>query len=112
MRRDELAARLGAVQLLDVRSAEEYSGRGGYPCDPRQGHIEGALNLEWSELVEAPDPLTVLLAHGIDPALPIVCYCHSGQRSAHVVQALQARGVTTAENYEGSWHEWSRGPAG
>ena len=111
MTRDELATRLGEVQLLDVRSAEEFSGRAGYPCDPRQGHIEGALNLEWSELVEAADPVEVLLAHGIDPARPVVCYCHSGQRSAHVVAALQARGVATAENYEGSWHEWSRGLA-
>ena len=112
MTRDELAARLDEVQLIDVRSTEEFSGSAGYPCDPRQGHIEGALHLDWTELVETDDPRAVLVARGIDLARPIVCYCHSGQRSAHVVAALRACGVATAENYDGSWHEWSRGDPG
>jgi thiosulfate/3-mercaptopyruvate sulfurtransferase len=111
---DELAAVLasGDVQLLDVRSPEEYEGAAGYPCDPAQGHIPGAVNLDWSEIVAAGAGLPELLAdHGIDSEARIVCYCHSGSRSAYAVAALVAAGLT-AENYEGSWHEWSRrGPA-
>ena len=42
---DELAARLGEVPILDVRRPEEYDGSFGSPCDPRQGHIPGAVNL-------------------------------------------------------------------
>jgi thiosulfate/3-mercaptopyruvate sulfurtransferase len=106
---DELAALLqeGSLQLLDVRSAEEYSGTGGYGCDPRQGHIPGAVNIDVSELA-APgaDVRGLLAAHGLDGERLIVCYCHSGARSAHAVAALAAAGVS-AENYEGSWHEWS-----
>jgi thiosulfate/3-mercaptopyruvate sulfurtransferase len=109
---DELAARLsdGSLQLLDVRSAEEYSGIAGYGCDPRQGHIPGAVNIELSELA-APgaDVRDLLAAHGLDGDRPIVCYCHSGSRSAYAVSRLAAAGVS-AENYEGSWHEWSHRP--
>src|SRR5438552_4582655 len=39
--REEIASRLQdpKLVLLDVRTTEEYSGKHGYPCDPRQGHI-------------------------------------------------------------------------
>jgi thiosulfate/3-mercaptopyruvate sulfurtransferase len=107
---DELEALLssGAVQLLDVRSAEEYEGTGGYGCDPQQGHVPGAVNIEWSELVAAGPAVRALLAeHGLDGEARIACYCHTGSRSAYAVAALTAAGVA-AENYEGSWHEWSR----
>jgi thiosulfate/3-mercaptopyruvate sulfurtransferase len=107
---DELAALLasGEVQLLDVRSAEEYAGTSGYPCDPAQGHIPGAVNVDWSEIVAAGGGVRALLAeHGIDSQARIACYCHSGSRSEYAVAALLAAGLT-AENYEGSWHEWSR----
>ena len=112
MTADELAALLaaGEVQLLDVRSAEEYDGSSGYGCDPRQGHLPGAVNIEWSELVAAgADVRALLAAHGLDSEGRIVCYCHSGSRSAYAVAALAAAGVA-AENYEGSWHEWSQRP--
>jgi thiosulfate/3-mercaptopyruvate sulfurtransferase len=107
---DELQALLaeGAVQVLDVRSAEEYEGTGGYSCDPRQGHVPGAVNIEWTELVAGGADVRALLAdRGLDSEGRIVCYCHSGSRSAYVVAALAAAGVA-AENYEGSWHEWSQ----
>ncbi|MGI8421730.1 MAG: sulfurtransferase, partial [Gaiellaceae bacterium] len=50
--RDEVLRRLADAELtiLDVRRAEEYSGKAGSPCDPRQGHIPGARHLEVSEL--------------------------------------------------------------
>jgi thiosulfate/3-mercaptopyruvate sulfurtransferase len=108
---DELAALLAGdevVQLLDVRSSAEYDGSGGYPCDPRQGHIPGAVNVDVAEITEAGSGLAVLLTErGIDPAARVVCYCHSGGRSAYATAVLLAAGVA-AENYEGSWHEWSR----
>jgi len=102
---DELAGLLAddAVTLVDVRSPEEYSGEAGYPCDPRQGHIDGALNI----------PLEVLMADvgaaisTIDNSRRVVAYCHSGQRSEMAVALLRSAGVD-AVNYEGSWHEWSR----
>ena len=52
--REELASRLDdkALTLLDVRTAEEFTGKQGYPCDPRQGHIPGARHLHGHEQAE------------------------------------------------------------
>jgi 3-mercaptopyruvate sulfurtransferase SseA len=77
-----------------------------------QGHIPGAVNIEVDEIAAAGAGIPVLLQqHGVDPGGRIVCYCHSGGRSAYAAAALISAGVP-AENYEGSWHEWSRREAG
>jgi thiosulfate/3-mercaptopyruvate sulfurtransferase len=103
---DELADRLGEVPLLDVRSAQEYDGSGGSACDPRQGHIPGARNIDVYRLMElTPDEIHAEL--GLEPGAEIVAYCHVGSRSAMAVQILRALGYE-ARNYLGSWHEWSR----
>src|SRR6266540_4141788 len=43
-----------ALTILDVRTPEEYSGRAGAPCDPRQGHIPGARRLDYEVLFAGP----------------------------------------------------------
>jgi thiosulfate/3-mercaptopyruvate sulfurtransferase len=103
---EELASRLGEVRVIDVRRPEEYDGTFGSPCDPRQGHIPGAVNIDVQELMElTEDELRELV--GVEAAGEVVCYCHSGSRSAFAVQVL-ARFGYDARNYPGSWHEWSR----
>jgi thiosulfate/3-mercaptopyruvate sulfurtransferase len=109
----ELRNRLGDPDLtiLDVRTPEEYSGKAGSPCDPRQAHIPGARLLEYERLYAGPGkPLPPDQVRGV-AALPggaeIVAYCHSGSRSALAALALRAAGYN-ARNYPGSWHEWSR----
>src|SRR5436305_944628 len=103
---DELSRRLGEVPLLDVRRPEEYEGTLGNPCDPRQGHIPGAVNVAIEELVFMTGE-EVRERLGLDAGAEIVAYCHSGSRSATAVQILGALGYD-ARNYSGSWHEWSR----
>ena len=108
MTADDLAARLGdpALTILDVRTDDEYTGAGGYPCDPRQGHIPGARHVDVRNLVAAsPDAVRELV--GLPEGAAVVAYCHSGQRSATAVEVLRAAGYD-AQNYAGSWHEWSR----
>ncbi len=110
---EELRDRLedSALTILDVRSADEYSGRGGYPCDPRQAHIPGASRLEAERLFAAPgrphEAWAVRELVGLPEGAEIVAYCHSGSRSALAALALRAAGYD-ARNYPGSWHEWSR----
>lgn len=103
---EELSGRLGEVPVLDVRRPDEYDGSGGQPCDPRQGHVPGARNLDVYRLMElSPDEIRAEL--GLDPGAEVVAYCHSGSRSAMAVQILRSLGYE-ARNYVGSWHEWSR----
>jgi thiosulfate/3-mercaptopyruvate sulfurtransferase len=111
--RDELDRRLDDPDLtiLDVRRADEYSGKGGYPCDPRQGHIPGARRIEVGEFYAAPgqphSPERIRELVGLPEGAEIIAYCHSGSRSALATLALRAAGYR-ARNYAGSWHEWSR----
>ena len=111
--RDELVGRLddAALMILDVRTDEEFTGKHGYPCDPRQGRIPGARHVPVQELYAGPGeplPPDQIRARLGDPA-EIVAYCHSGSRSALATMALRLAGYR-ARNYAGSWHEWSRHP--
>jgi thiosulfate/3-mercaptopyruvate sulfurtransferase len=103
---EELAQRIGEVALVDVRRPGEYDGSLGAPCDPRQGHIPGAVNFPVEELValEAPELEARL---GLPVGAEVVVYCHVGSRSHVAAQVLRALGYE-ARNYVGSWHEWSR----
>jgi thiosulfate/3-mercaptopyruvate sulfurtransferase len=103
---EELRDRLGEVTILDVRTPHEFDGSLGKPCDPRQGHIPGAVNVDIYRLMNL-DPREIEAEAGIEPGGEVVAYCHSGSRSAIATQMLRALGYD-ARNYVGSWHEWSR----
>jgi thiosulfate/3-mercaptopyruvate sulfurtransferase len=102
---EELAARLEAVTVIDVRTAAEFSGEAGYPCCARHGQIPGARNVAVEEILQLPaEELRELV--GEPEGAELVVYCHSGGRSARAAAALQAAGYN-ARNYAGSWHQWS-----
>jgi thiosulfate/3-mercaptopyruvate sulfurtransferase len=103
---EELVERLGEVTVLDVRSLEEYEGTLGNACDPRQGHIPGAMHFRVEKMMLYPDD-ELRDRLGLPDGAEIVAYCHSGSRSAAAVQILRGLGYD-ARNYSGSWHEWSR----
>ena len=113
--RAEVERRLGeaGLALLDVRTEEEFHGQGGYPCDPRQGHIPGALRIDEQALFDGPGlpkrGAEIRAAVGAPEGAEAIAYCHSGSRSARATLALRAAGYR-ARNYPGSWHEWSRHP--
>jgi thiosulfate/3-mercaptopyruvate sulfurtransferase len=100
-----------SLTILDVRTPEEYSGKAGSPCDPRQAHIPGAKLLEYERLYDAPGrplpPSQIRELAGLPEGAEVVAYCHSGSRSVLAALALRAAGYD-ARNYPGSWHEWSR----
>ena len=109
----ELRNRLDDPELtiLDCRRADEFTGKSGYPCDPRQGHIPGARHLEVGLLFAGPgtpaDADEIRRLVGAPEGAEVVVYCHSGSRSALAAMALRSAGYR-ARNYPGSWHEWSR----
>ena len=93
--------------VLDVRTQLEFDGLAGAHCDPRQGHIPGALHLPLDRILECRSAAEVRELVGRPEGAAIVAYCHSGSRSRFAVQVLEGASYR-ARNYTGSWHEWSR----
>ena len=108
----ELRTRLGeeGLAIVDVRSPHEYEGVTGAHCDPRQGHIPGAVNLPLERIFQCHSNDEIRALVGLPEGAEVVAYCHSGNRSAFAVEVLRDAGYE-ARNYAGSWHEWSRDPS-
>ncbi len=101
----------GGATLLDLRSQAEFDGMP--DLDSRPGHIPGAVNLVWQELVDGnegylkpPDSLSQLLqAKGVVPETPVIAYCRSGIRASVGYLALQQLGYAV-RLFDGSYLEW------
>jgi thiosulfate/3-mercaptopyruvate sulfurtransferase len=108
-----------AVELVDVRSPQEFSGEilapPGLPetCQ-RGGHIPGASNIPWSKAVHddgtfkpADELRRIYREAGITGERPIITYCRIGERSSHSWFVLKyLLGYGPIKNYDGSWTEW------
>ena len=117
---DALAAAEGksGAKLVDIRSADEYSGKvfappGIQELAIRAGHIPGAVNVPWGQAVKedgsfkSPEELKILYASvGIDGSKPIITYCRIGERSSHTWFALSKILGYQVKNYDGSWTEY------
>jgi thiosulfate/3-mercaptopyruvate sulfurtransferase len=105
----ELRQRLDdeSLTVVDVRTSFEFEGAAGAHCDPRHGHIPGAVNVPLERILECKSAIEVRAVVGIPEGAEIVAYCHSGSRSDFAAQVLRGAGYR-ARNYVGSWHEWSR----
>lgn len=106
------------TQLIDIRSADEYSGKIFAPAGfaelaLRAGHVPGAVNVPWGQAVAADgtfksvDELRkVYAAAGVDGSKPIITYCRIGERSSHTWFALKKLLGYDVRNYDGSWTEY------
>ena len=118
--RDEVRRSLGQVELVDVRSNDEYTGKKlhmpEYPQEGalRGGHIPSAQNIPWAQAVRedgtfksADDLKTLYSDKGITGEKPIIAYCRIGERSSHTWFVLTyLLGYDNVRNYDGSWTEW------
>jgi thiosulfate/3-mercaptopyruvate sulfurtransferase len=116
----EASKKAGEVNLVDVRSPEEYSGQvlapqGSSETAQRAGHIPGAKNVPWKKAVaddgtfKPYEELKQLYVdqQGVDPNKPTVAYCRIGERSSHTWFVLRyLLGFDNVKNYDGSWTEY------
>ena len=96
--REELERRLGeeGLVLLDVRSAAEYRGEAGYPCDARQGHHPRRAARRRAGARSLPaSPAEIRALVGAPEGAEVVAYCHSGSRSAIAVAGARLARATT-----------------
>ncbi len=96
--------------LIDAREAERYRGER-EPIDPVAGHIPGAVNYPWLEVVDDRGYLWPTEQHqrrwaDLDPALTKVSYCGSGVTACVNLLSMAIAGVAPARLYPGSWSDW------
>ncbi|HEY9247625.1 MAG TPA: sulfurtransferase [Rariglobus sp.] len=107
------------AKLLDIRSADEYSGKLFAPANSKElsvraGHVPGAVNVTWSKAVNQEDgtfkskeELKKLYADaGVDGSKTTIAYCRIGERSSHSWFALSQILGYPAKQYDGSWTEY------
>ena len=118
--RDEVVEAIGAKNLVDVRSPDEFSGKLLAPAhlpqeqSQRAGHIPTAINIPWSKLANddgtfrSDDEIRKIYADaGLDTSKPTIAYCRIGERSSHSWFALrELLGEQDVKNYDGSWTEY------
>ena len=74
------------VQLLDVRTAEEFA----------EGHLESAINID----VQGPS-FTKKVSERLDKSQPIYLYCRSGKRSMMAAKELEKVGYSIVNLKDG-----------
>ena len=119
--RDEVLKKLGDpnLTLIDVRSADEYTGKviappGMTETAQRGGHIPGAASAPWLNAVQedgtfksAEDLKQFYAGKGVTDGKDVIAYCRIGERSSHTWFVLyNLLGYENAKNYDGSWTEW------
>lgn len=111
---EEITRSLNELTIWDARSAAEYNGaqRTAIKC----GHIPGAINCEWTSLMDAQrhyrirsDALEYLNDCGIKSDANIVTHCHSHHRSGYTYFVGKFLGLNIRA-YPGSWAEWGNHP--
>ncbi|GGN26682.1 sulfurtransferase [Halarchaeum nitratireducens] len=103
---DEVAAATEAEDtiVVDTREPEEYA----------EGHIPGAVNLDWKEVVDEEtrglkaraDVEGIFAGKGITPETHVVLYCNTARRISHTFVVLRWLGYPDVSFYEGSLTEW------
>ncbi len=118
--RDEAINAIGVLNLVDVRSPDEFTGKILAPAhlpqeqSQRPGHIPGALNVPWSKAAnedgtfKSDTELTEIYGEaGLDGSKDTIAYCRIGERSSHTWFVLkELLGHENVKNYDGSWTEY------
>jgi len=119
--RDEVmaAVRSGQVNLVDVRSPDEFTGKviappGLNETAQRGGHIPGARNIPWAMAANEDGTFKsaerlreIYQGRGVTDDRETIAYCRIGERSSHTWFVLKyLLGYPQVKNYDGSWTEW------
>ncbi len=104
---DEVSTR-GMQLLVDCRATERFRGEQ-ETIDPVAGHIPGAFNVPWRDLLtedgffKQPSELSDLLT-GIDER--VIVYCGSGVTACVNILASSEVGLGLPRLYAGGWSDW------
>lgn len=101
----------GIFTIWDARSSQEFSGE--RIISARGGHIPGAINLEWTELIDQnknlrirDDAQQILDNVGLSCSKTIITHCQTHHRSSFTYMVARILGYESIIGYDGSWSEW------
>ncbi|MDR2780338.1 MAG: sulfurtransferase [Synergistaceae bacterium] len=102
------------IKVVDVRGADEYTGKIRPFGERRPGHIPGAVNLSWDSVytkdfkVLPEGELTAIFENAgfADKNQTIVCYDTSGVRGAFMTMMFRLAGYANARCYNPSYQAW------
>jgi len=104
-------------QILDARSAARFNGTAPEPRPGlSSGHMPGATNIPFTELVEDGrlKPVEKLReyfsAKNVNLEQPITTTCGSGVTAAVIALSLEVVGAPNVGLYDGSWAEYAQQP--
>ena len=109
----DIIERLGdaSVVVWDCRSADEYTGR--RVTAARNGHIPGAVHLDWLDLMDRDRQLrlrtdveALLQSRGITPDKEVIAHCQTHHRSGLAYLVARVLGYPRIRGYHGSWSDW------
>ncbi len=101
------------LAIWDARSPEEFAGS--KVLAQRGGHIPGAKNYDWNELMDKQRnlqllPLEEIQQHlnalGITRDKQVVTHCQTHHRSGLSYLVAKILGYPQVQAYDGSWSEW------
>ncbi|ETE23834.1 3-mercaptopyruvate sulfurtransferase [Escherichia coli LAU-EC10] len=108
-----LASHENTAQIIDARPAARFNAEVDEPRPGlRRGHIPGAFNVPWTELVREGELKTtdeldaIFFGRGVSYDKPIIVSCGSGVTAAVVLLALATLDVPNVKLYDGAWSEW------
>ncbi|HAP6249038.1 3-mercaptopyruvate sulfurtransferase [Escherichia coli] len=108
-----LASHENTAQIIDARPAARFNAEVDEPRPGlRRGHIPGAFNVPWTELVREGELKTtdeldaIFFSRGVSYDKPIIVSCGSGVTAAVVLLALATLDVPNVKLYDGAWSEW------
>ncbi|HIG41300.1 MAG TPA: sulfurtransferase [Gammaproteobacteria bacterium] len=100
--------------IWDARTPEEHTGA--KVVAARGGRIPGAVNLEWTEVMDRdhqlrihPDVVELLDSRGISAEKEIITHCQTHHRSGFTYLVGKSLGYKI-QAYDGSWSEWGNDP--
>ena len=101
---------LPSVVLVDARSGDRYRGER-EPLDPIAGHIPGAVNLFWQQLIDSLGKIKPLsqqrqLWQPYQNAEEIIVYCGSGVSACVNLFSLKMLKFKVCKLYPGGWSDW------
>jgi thiosulfate/3-mercaptopyruvate sulfurtransferase len=101
---------IGSYTLIDSRERPRYLGLE-EPIDQAAGHIPGAVNFFWKEVLDEKGifkNVEQLEKHfaSLDRNAEIILYCGSGVSACPNALALNEAGFSKVRLYPGSWSDW------